>query len=114
MRSLLRTLPLAGGVTLLLLSACTNTTTTCDETGTIKLCGDACVDLSKDPNHCGGCDQACEEGLFCLAGSCGCPGGGTSCFPDVYAPCFQAGTVEPLLGPSRTVVGGEASGIEGP
>jgi hypothetical protein len=35
-----------------------------------RSCGEACVDVSSDPNHCGGCDVACDDAL-CIAGSCG-------------------------------------------
>ena len=35
-------------------------------------CDGACVDTNSDPNHCGGCDAACQTGEFCLAGTCQC------------------------------------------
>lgn len=35
-----------------------------------RACGDACVDVSSDQNHCGGCDVVCDDAL-CIAGSCG-------------------------------------------
>jgi len=39
---------------------------------TCETCGDEilCVDTERDPNHCGGCDQACDAGLSCIGGSC--------------------------------------------
>ncbi|MBN1772974.1 MAG: hypothetical protein JXB32_17020 [Deltaproteobacteria bacterium] len=33
-------------------------------------CGTACVDTSSDPDHCGGCDTACDPGESCAAGTC--------------------------------------------
>lgn len=37
----------------------------CETCGTIL-----CVDFNLDPAHCGGCNQACEAGLVCGAGTC--------------------------------------------
>ena len=37
----------------------------------LGFCGDLCVDLENDPNHCGDCDQICAQGLTCLEGQCG-------------------------------------------
>jgi hypothetical protein len=34
-----------------------------------QACGGACVDVSRDPLHCGGCGVACESGV-CDAGTC--------------------------------------------
>ncbi|MBI4511511.1 MAG: hypothetical protein HY698_17895 [Deltaproteobacteria bacterium] len=34
-------------------------------------CGEACVDLQRDPSHCGTCERACGEGLACMDASCG-------------------------------------------
>lgn len=33
-------------------------------------CGADCVDVDRDPNHCGGCGIACEPGSGCIDGSC--------------------------------------------
>lgn len=33
-------------------------------------CVGACVDLNKDPEHCGGCDTSCDVGEYCNAGQC--------------------------------------------
>ncbi|MCD6497687.1 MAG: right-handed parallel beta-helix repeat-containing protein [Deltaproteobacteria bacterium] len=33
-------------------------------------CGDECVDLSSDPQHCGSCDHACAEGEACVDSVC--------------------------------------------
>ncbi|MBL4689671.1 MAG: hypothetical protein JKY37_34100, partial [Nannocystaceae bacterium] len=45
------------------------------------LCGDSCVDTSADPQHCGGCETACEADEVCAAGSCApdCEGETTAC-----------------------------------
>ncbi len=34
------------------------------------LCGDRCVDLERDPAHCGACDQTCDEARHCDGGAC--------------------------------------------
>lgn len=33
-------------------------------------CDGECVDSDKDPNHCGGCGQACDAGFVCIKGTC--------------------------------------------
>lgn len=33
-------------------------------------CGNRCVDPSRDPQHCGGCNQGCTATTFCARGSC--------------------------------------------
>lgn len=33
-------------------------------------CGSECVDVDRDPNHCGGCGVACEPGTGCIDGVC--------------------------------------------
>lgn len=44
-------------------------------------CAGVCVDLDHDPAHCGGCGQACDPGLACLAGQCAvaCGPGSAEC-----------------------------------
>lgn len=41
------------------------------------VCGLACAFLSKDPIHCGACDNACASGRVCSQGTCAneCSGG---------------------------------------
>lgn len=43
--------------------------------------GILCVDMSRDPNHCGACYQPCGEGEICGGGSCiaACSEGQTQC-----------------------------------
>lgn len=38
--------------------------------GSLALCAGSCVDLDHDPEHCGGCDRACDDGLACAQGLC--------------------------------------------
>lgn len=33
-------------------------------------CGDGCVDLKADPNHCGACDTECSNDQSCIDGAC--------------------------------------------
>lgn len=33
-------------------------------------CGELCVDLQSDPQHCGACNNACAAGQACVAGMC--------------------------------------------
>ena len=53
--------------------------------------GDGCeASLLDDPNHCGSCGVACQDGEISWRGECGCPPGytqrGTDCSPTVRAP----------------------------
>jgi hypothetical protein len=38
----------------------------CDDT----LCGDDCVDVTRDPSHCGGCFERCGSNESCVTGRC--------------------------------------------
>jgi hypothetical protein len=53
--------------------ATTDTTTTMEAspcpTGQMS-CGGKCVDVTKDPNNCGGCGGKCGTGLVCSMGAC--------------------------------------------
>lgn len=51
-------------------------------------CGGGCVDPRYDPQHCGGCAQACAPGLACLDGAC-VGGGATVCTPGAQEICFS-------------------------
>ena len=52
-------------------------------------CGDTCVDLKTDPNHCGACANDCDGGA-CHHGACACDGNtcpdGCICFLTVDGP----------------------------
>ncbi|MBN1774037.1 MAG: hypothetical protein JXB32_22450 [Deltaproteobacteria bacterium] len=56
-------------------------------------CGDACVDTSSDPLHCGGCGHVCDAPphttAFCSAGACGvvCEVGWADCNADAADGC---------------------------
>lgn len=39
-------------------------------------CDSACVELDRDPDHCGACGTACVEGALCVEGRCAPPCGG--------------------------------------
>ena len=58
--------------------------TTSDDDGcgaNAEMCGEVCVDVLSDTNHCGGCGQACAADNVCDAGMCAseCSGGRTQC-----------------------------------
>jgi hypothetical protein len=42
-------------------------------------CGDECVDLLTDVEHCGECDNLCPVGGDCVEGDCVCPDGEEDC-----------------------------------
>lgn len=42
-------------------------------------CGDGCFDLSRDPRHCGGCEEGCRQGESCVSGQCACVGADCEC-----------------------------------
>ena len=42
-------------------------------------CGDACVNLKSNQNHCGKCNQACKGAQRCVNGQCACPKGNDFC-----------------------------------
>lgn len=44
-----------------------------------RLCDYTCVNVSTDPNHCGGCASACPTGATCQNGACLCPQGTMQC-----------------------------------
>lgn len=50
----------------------------------LELCAGVCVDTQHDPQHCGGCDASCGEGLLCAAGACGvaCGASAVACGED--------------------------------
>ncbi len=49
------------------------------------MCGELCVDLSSDPEHCGECERECESDALCIGGQCqqqcegACDGGTQLC-----------------------------------
>ncbi len=64
-----------------------------DGCGTSELCGGSCVDTSRDPLHCGGCDRPCASApnaiATCTGGSCGltCAEGYDDCDGDMDNGC---------------------------
>ena len=36
-----------------------------------SVCEGACVDLKRDPRHCGACERSCPSSVACVAGVCG-------------------------------------------
>ena len=62
----------------------------------LERCGDTCVDLTNDHDHCGSCDHACGDGEVCQ---------GSACVPESEG---DAGT-----GDSGTSDGGHSTGTKG-
>lgn len=44
-----------------------------------NICGEECPDITSDPKHCGGCNQACPQGAVCQNSSCVCSGNLNKC-----------------------------------
>lgn len=42
-------------------------------------CSGVCQDVVNDRNNCGGCGNVCAIGISCIAGTCSCPPGSTTC-----------------------------------
>ncbi len=69
--------PLLAATALLALSACSDPVASCDAPN--LMCSETCVNADVDPNHCGGCDNACGGNFICSDGGCVCPSGKTDC-----------------------------------
>ena len=54
------------------------------QASTPTVCGDTCVDLLDDPDHCGGCDNKCAPTSTCVGGLCGLP-------PSIFVPTLGVG-----------------------
>jgi hypothetical protein len=80
--------------TLFLLSACSESTTTLDCQPDSLQCGNSCVLLESDKNHCGSCNQACPPNQRCVEGQCR----EVHCEEEshLYAACFLTGQVAAL------------------
>jgi hypothetical protein len=81
------TLPCCGNLT------CTSGTCTCPSGQTF--CDVTCVDLTSDPNNCGGCGAACATGAQCINGACTNP-----CV--ALDQCHLAGKPDPTTGTCST------------
>lgn len=71
----------ASGATQTTASTADDTEGTPSSCAPLVACAGACVDVDVDPEHCGGCDLPCADGLACVSGSCGvaCGPGSTAC-----------------------------------
>lgn len=58
--------------------------------GSQSLCGQRCIDVQQDTQHCGQCDRACSHDRECRSGLCVCPSGLSSCDPN--QPCIDINT----------------------
>ena len=80
---------------------CTGEGCACETCG-----GTTCLDLRTDEANCGACGNACGTGTSCLGGVCAAG--------DLYATCFQAGTVRPFLQADLSPGQPDATGFGGP
>jgi hypothetical protein len=63
-----------------------------------QVCGDECVDVSRDPRHCGACGYRCGARTQCVEGECRCRVGLTTCTDRIdLGP--QGGCVDPRSDP---------------
>lgn len=61
-------------------TACTGADCACVDAGELRnACNGECVSTQSDPEHCGGCNQACGAGQYCERGRCQCTGGRLAC-----------------------------------
>lgn len=80
---------------------CTGEGCSCETCG-----GEACLDLRSDEANCGACGNACGTGTSCLGGVCAAG--------DLYAACYQAGTVRPFLRAGLAPQAPDTTGVGGP
>jgi hypothetical protein len=79
--------------------SCSDGKCICVQSETVADCHGDCADLSKDPNHCGSCNAACNgPGLTCTPGMDG--GFGTcECEDSTLTACPDAGCVDLTMDP---------------
>jgi hypothetical protein len=97
-------------VSALLLAAC-GTDRTCAAADQ-RVCGDRCVAVRSDAQHCGACGNACGAGQACQAGVCTDCSGGT-CAADVFAACFNTDEVRGVTN-NLLAAGGSIPTDDGP
>jgi hypothetical protein len=73
-------------------------------------CGGACVDVSTDANHCGGCGRLCDGS--CTGGTCACSSGRTWCGDrcvDTSTDARHCGSCTGLCAAGQECTGGSCS-----
>lgn len=75
-------------------------------TAGLTRCGERCVQLDNDVDHCGQCDRRCDQGLVCSEGACelSCPPGFVTCDRRCIDPTtdrFYCGAFGECLGEGR-------------
>jgi hypothetical protein len=80
----------------------------------LTLCGDQCVDLFFDNQHCGGCFDPCGDEEACIEASCQCIGQEcVECDDDLCGSCSSVSFLPSLVPLARSgSTAGEDSGIE--
>jgi len=77
-------------------------------------CGGACIDPEHDPEHCGGCDKTCAQGLACIDGLCGsaCGEGVESCAGqcvDLNVDPAHCGVCDNVCASDRSCIAGQCT-----
>lgn len=73
------------------------------------LCGDRCIDIMNDPDHCGACDKACDATHGCSNGSCSCSRTESACATgcsDLQTDAKNCGSCGKACGAGQTCAAG--------
>ena len=62
-----------------------------DICGELASCAGECVDTKEDPQHCGGCTNACRQDEMCVGSTCACAAGEVDCNGKCINPASDIG-----------------------
>jgi len=72
------------------------------------MCGNSCVDVDRDPRHCGGCGNDCKDAEYCSGGECVCRPGLTL----IDGNCRDTSSDEKACGAAQEECGGSTDFCE--